>query len=273
MTSEEQEYFSQLVYSHSGISLGQDKTYLFENRLSELAKTIGCPTVTDLYRRAKFNMTHDLVDRIVDAMTTNETLFFRDSAPFDALKNSIIPDIVKRKNVTRNLRIWSAACSSGQEIYSISMLFNENFPDIIANWKVELLASDISTQMLNKAKTGKFSQIEVNRGLPITHLIKYFKQHGSEWMIDEKLKKIIEFKKLNLKDNIVGIGPFDIIFCRYVLIYFDLPVKQRIFKQFTRLLTPEGILFLGSSETIFGITDDFTKVENGKAIYYKTRKI
>jgi chemotaxis protein methyltransferase CheR len=272
MTSEEQTFFSQLVYTHSGIALGADKTYLFDNRLSEVAKSIGCPSLTDLYRRAKFNMTTDLLERIVEAMTTNETLFFRDSAPFDALKNSLIPEIMKRKAATnRTLRIWSAASSSGQEIYSIAMLLQDNFPDLMNNWNVELLASDISMQMVNKAQKGRYSQIEVNRGLPITFLIKYFHQHGSEWLIDEKIKKNIHFKRINLKDTLIGIGPFDLIFCRYVLIYFDLPIKQQIFKQFKKLLASDGSLFLGSSETIFGITDEFAKFENGRAIFYRPK--
>jgi chemotaxis protein methyltransferase CheR len=272
MTAEEQNFFSQLVYSNSGIALGQDKTYLFENRLSEVAKAVGCPTLSDLYRRAKFNMSNDLLDRIVDAMTTNETLFFRDSAPFDAFKQHLIPEIVKRKGSTnKTLRIWSAAASSGQEIYSIAMILHDSFPELMSSWNIELLATDISSQMIQRAQRGRFSQIEVNRGLPITYLIKYFRQQGTDWMIDDRLKKNLQFKKLNLKEDIFGIGPFDLIFCRYVLIYFDLPIKQKIFKQFTKLLAPGGSLFLGSSETIFGITEDFSKVESGRAIYYKVK--
>jgi len=273
MNSQEQEFFSQLVYTYSGIALGPDKTYLFENRLSEVAKAIGCPTLSDLYRRAKFNMTNDLRDRIVEAMTTNETLFFRDSAPFDALRTKIIPDIIKRKsNTSKTLRIWSAACSTGQESYSISMLLHEAFPDIVSNWSVEIFGTDISSQVIDRAKKGRYSQIEVNRGLPITYLIKYFKQHGSEWVLDERIKRICKFQKMNLKDDLTGLGTFDIIFCRYVLIYFDLPIKQKIFKEFTKLLGNDGVLFLGSSETIFGISDDFVKEEAGKAIYYKVKK-
>jgi chemotaxis protein methyltransferase CheR len=272
MTFEEQNFFSQLVYSNSGIALGQDKTYLFDNRLSEVAKAVGCPTLSDLYRRAKFNMSNDLLDRIVDAMTTNETLFFRDSAPFDALKQNLFPEIIKRKsNGNRTLRIWSAAASSGQEIYSIAMILHDSFPELSSGWNIELFATDISSQMIQRAQKGRFSQIEVNRGLPITYLIKYFRQQGSDWMIDEKLKKLVQFKKLNLTDNLLGIGPFDLIFCRYVLIYFDLPTKQKIFKQFKKLLTSEGCLFLGSSETIFGITEEFSKVESGRAIFYKAK--
>ncbi len=273
MNSQEQEFFSQLVYTYSGIALGADKTYLFENRLSEVAKAIGCPSLSDLYRRAKFNMTNDLRDRIVEAMTTNETLFFRDSAPFEALRTKIIPDIMKRKGAgNRVLRIWSAACSSGQEAYSISMMLNESFPDLLSGWNVEISGTDISSQVVERARKGRYSQIEVNRGLPITYLIKYFKQQGSEWVIDDKIKRICKFNKLNLKEDLHSLGSFDIIFCRYVLIYFDLPVKQKIFKEFTKLLGSDGVLFLGSSETIFGISDDFVKEEAGKAIYYKTKK-
>jgi chemotaxis protein methyltransferase CheR len=273
MNSQEQEFFSQLVYTYSGIALGPDKTYLFDNRLSEVAKAIGCPSISDLYRRAKFNMTIDLRDRIVEAMTTNETLFFRDSAPFEALRTKIIPDIIRRKGPTsKTLKIWSAACSSGQEAYSISMLLNESFPDILSSWNVEISGTDISSQVVERAKKGRYSQIEVNRGLPITYLIKYFKQQGSEWVVDDKIKKICKFNKLNLKDSILSLGSFDIIFCRYVLIYFDLPVKQKIFSEFIKLLGIDGTLFLGSSETIFGISEDFIKEEINKAIYYKIKR-
>ena len=273
MNSQEQEFFSQLVYTYSGIALGPDKTYLFENRLSEVAKAIGCPSLSDLYRRAKFNMTTDLRDRIVEAMTTNETLFFRDSAPFEALRTKLIPDIIKRKSASnRTLKIWSAACSSGQEAYSISMMLNESFPDILASWNIEITGTDISSQVVERAKKGRYSQIEVNRGLPITYLIKYFKQQGSEWVLDDKIKRNCKFSKINLKESLSGLGSYDIIFCRYVLIYFDLPVKQKIFKEFTKLLGGDGVLFLGSSETIFGISDDFQKDETGKAIYYRIKK-
>lgn len=273
MNSQEQEFFSQLVYTYSGIALGADKTYLFENRLSEVAKATGCPTLSDLYRRAKFNMSNDLRDRIVEAMTTNETLFFRDSAPFEALRTKIIPDIIRRKGSNnKTLKIWSAACSSGQESYSISMLLNESFPDILAGWNIEITGTDISSHVVERAKKGRYSQIEVNRGLPITYLIKYFKQQGSEWVIDDRIKRICKFSRFNLKDDILSLGSFDIILCRYVLIYFDLPVKQKIFREFIRLLGNDGVLFLGSSETIFGISEDFVKEEAGKAIYYMVKK-
>ena len=214
LTTQEQEFFSQLVYNHSGIALGPEKTYLFENRLSEVAKIVGCPNLAELCKRARANLTTELRDLIVEAMTTNETLFFRDTSPFEALKLKIIPDIIKRKSGTNKvLRIWSAACSTGQEAYSIAIMLNECFPEIVSTWNVEIFGTDISTQVVNKAISGKYSQIEVNRGLPITYLIKYFKQQGSEWIISDKVKRMCKFKKMNLKDNLSSLNSFDIIFC------------------------------------------------------------
>ena len=273
LTPQEQEFFSQLVYNHSGIALGPEKTYLFENRLGEVAKIVGCPNLAELCRRAKTNLTPDLRDMIVEAMTTNETLFFRDTSPFEVMKKKIIPDIVKRKSGTSKvLRIWSAACSTGQEAYSIAIMLNEFFPEIVSTWNIEILGTDISSKVVNKATSGRYSQIEVNRGLPIAYLIKYFKQEASEWIISDKIRRMCKFKKLNLKDNLFTLGSFDVIFCRYVLIYFDLQGKQKIFRDFIKLLGNDGILFLGSSETIFGITDDFQRSAFGEAIYYKLKQ-
>lgn len=273
LTPQDQDFFSQLVYNHSGISLGPEKTYLFENRLGELAKIIGCKDIAELLRLAKTNLTADLRDKIVEAMTTNETLFFRDKSPFEAMRTTLIPNIIKRKSATTKiLRIWSAACSTGQEAYSIAMLLNENFPEILSTWNVEIFGTDISAQVVDKATRGKYSQIEVNRGLPVTHLIKYFKQEASEWVINDKIKRICKFKILNLKDNLSSLNSFDIIFCRYVLIYFDLGGKQKIFRDFMKLLGNEGILFLGASETIFGITEDFQRNDISGAIYYTLKQ-
>jgi len=272
LTPQEQEFFSQLIYTHSGIALGPDKTYLFENRLGEVAKILGLKSLAELHQRAKTNLTNDLRDMIVEAMTTNETLFFRDKSPFEAMRLTIIPEIMKRKSATKVLRIWSAACSTGQEAYSVAMMLNESFPEIMSTWRVEIFGTDISTQVVSKAIEGKYSQIEVNRGLPITHLIKYFRQEGSEWIVSDNLKKICKFKKMNLKENLTALGSFDIILCRYVLIYFDLQGKQKIFRDFNKLLGTEGYLFLGSSETVFGITDDFVRNTTNNAIFYKVRE-
>ena len=269
MISPEQfRFFSELVKQHSGIALGKGKEYLIESRLNELAKVLGLKDLDALYRKAKAAMTPKLKEQIIEAMTTNETYFFRDQHPFDALQKNVIPELMKQNQGKKQLRFWSAACSTGQEPYSIALLIAEHFPALLS-WKTEILATDISKKAVEKGRAGRFTQVEVNRGLPITLLIKYFKQQGAFWIIDEKLKKMIRFKQMNLLSPFVGVGTFDVIMCRYVLIYFDQQTKKAILDKLVKQLNPGGYLFLGATETPIGLPPFMKRTSFGRATCWK----
>lgn len=265
---EQFKFFSQLVKDSSGIALSTGKEYLLESRLNELCKVLGLRNIDALYQQAKFKMTPKLKEQIIEAMTTNETYFFRDQHPFDTLKNHIIKELMEKNQSRKELRFWSAAASTGQEAYSIAMIIQEHFPQL-ANWKVEILGTDISRQAIEKAQAGRYTQVEVNRGLPITMLIKYFKQQGAFWIVQDKLKKLVRFKTFNLLSPFVGVGQFDCIFCRYVLIYFDQETKKKITDKLVKVLRPGGYLFFGATETPVGIDPSMKRVTFGKTVCWK----
>jgi len=256
-------FFAEMVKSSSGIALSSGKEYLLESRLSELAKVLGLRDLDELYRQARFQITPKLKEQIIEAMTTNETYFFRDQHPFDALKTHIIPEILEKNKKMKSQKFWSAACSTGQEPYSIGMIIQEYFP-ILANWQVEITATDISQQAIQKGAAGRFTQVEVNRGLPITLLIKHFRQQGAFWIVNEKLKGLIHFRQLNLLGPFTGIGTFDVIFCRYVLIYFEQETKRQILEKLIKALNPGGYLFLGATETPVGLPAAMKRVPVGR---------
>ncbi len=268
ITPEQFRFFADLVKQHSGIALGKGKEYLIESRLNELAKASGLRDLDALYRKAKTSMTPRLKEEIIEAMTTNETYFFRDQHPFDALKKEIIPELMERNKAKKQLRFWSAACSTGQEPYSIALIISEHFPALLS-WRTEILATDISKKAVEKGKAGRFTQVEVNRGLPITLLIKYFKQQGAFWIIDEKLKRMVRFKTMNLLAPFVGVGTFDCILCRYVLIYFDQATKKSILEKLVKQLNPGGYLFLGATETPVGLPPTMKRVSFGRATCWR----
>ncbi len=245
-------FFSTMVKESSGIALTKGKEYLLESRLNELARVLGLRDLNELYRKAKFNPSPKLKDQIIEAMTTNETYFFRDQHPFEALKKEIIPELIEKRKSKKTLRFWSAACSTGQEPYSIAIILEENFPQL-KTWRREIIATDISQQAIDKGKEGRFTQVEVNRGLPIQLLIKYFRQQGAFWIVDAKLKRLVRFKKVNLMGPLIGINNIDVVMCRYVLIYFDQKTKQAILEKIVKVLNPGGYLFLGATETPVGL--------------------
>lgn len=263
MISPEQfRFFADLVKSASGINLTAGKEYLIESRLNELAKILNLRDLDELYRKAKLQMTPQLKNQIVEAMTTNETYFFRDQHPFDALKTFIIPEFIKTGRAKAGLKFWSAACSTGQEPYSIAMVIAEHFKQLVNS--VEILATDISKQVIEKGTAGRFTQVEANRGLPITMLIKYFKQQGAFWIINDDIKKMVHFRVLNLVGPLTAVGGFDVIFCRYVLIYFDQETKQQIIQKLEKALNPGGYLFFGATETPIGLSPAMERLTIGK---------
>jgi chemotaxis protein methyltransferase CheR len=264
------DYISTMVRDRSAIVLERGKEYLIEARLLPLARTRGTQTVAGLVqelRRAPFGPLRDLV---VEAMTTNETSFFRDSHPFTALSEHILPDLIRARSGERLLNIWCAACSSGQEPYSIAMLVH----DIIGAdpaWRVRMLATDLSPAMLARTQAGIYSQFEVNRGLPAGLLVRHFRKQGLEWQIEEPLRRMVETRVVNLAVELPSMPSMDIIFLRNVLIYFDIATKRQILARVRRVLRPDGYLVLGGAETTLNLDDTFERVQIGRAPVYRLR--
>lgn len=258
-TREEYQFLKNFLYEKIGYNLGDDKEYLAETRIGPLAAVFELGSWVELVQELQRTRRSAIQDAICDAMTTNETSFFRDKKPFAHLVSDCIPKLIQEKQASRTIKIWSAACSSGQEPYTIALTLKENFPQL-AGWNVQILATDISTTVLERARAGDYSQFEAQRGMPIQLLLKYFDQKGDRWIVKDEIRKLIHFRRFNLLDsfNTLG-GPFDIIFMRNVLIYFDSGTKAQIFDKVARTLTPEGFFFLGGTETTLGISDRFVR--------------
>jgi chemotaxis protein methyltransferase CheR len=206
--------------------------------------------------------------RIVDALTTNETSWFRDREPFAALTEVVLPELVKARGSSRKVRLWSAASSSGQEAYSLAITLQENLPP---GWGYEIMGTDISTVMVKRAETAEYSQVEVNRGLPASQLVQYFERAGAHWRITPALRRNVSFRLMNLTTPLPSMQPFDVIFLRNVLIYFDVAVKRTVLQNVARLLRPDGWLFLGAAETTIGIDDNYERVAAGRTSAYRVR--
>lgn len=266
MNPADYEFFSQHVLHTSGLSLGTGKEYLLEARLVPLANSWGLNSLTDLIREIRGgNAT--LAAAVTEAMTTNETSFFRDRVPFDELRDTILPPLISARLSQRRLRIWCAASSTGQEPYSLAMLLRESFPQL-DSWSIDIVATDISRAALDRARAGVYSQFEVQRGLPIQLVMKYFVQHDGGWQVREDLRKLIQWHQINLLDDFSRFGLFDVILCRNVLIYFTNETKGEILKRMSRRLQKDGSLILGAAETVLGICDAFRKVEGLKSAVY-----
>ncbi|MCG8493620.1 MAG: protein-glutamate O-methyltransferase CheR [Sneathiellales bacterium] len=266
MNSQDFQLLSKLVFDRSGLVLTEEKVYLLESRLVPLARQRGMNTLEDLANELRRGNDEKLKEEITEAMTTNETFFFRDTKPFDIFKETVLPRLLETRGSQKTLRIWNAACSTGQEPYSVAMLLKEEAAKM-PGWRVEILATDISNEVLEKAKAGLYSQFEVQRGLPIQLLIKYFQQMGEMWQIDSSIRAMVKFQKTNLLDNLATLGNFDVIFCRNVLIYFDHETKGKVLSQMHKILASDGALFLGGAETVLGICDDFKPVSGLKGVY------
>ena len=266
LTAENFRFLCQTVYQESGIVLDDSKGYLLEARLVPVAKDEGAASLDGLCNLIRSMGGRRVRDKVVEAMTTNETLFFRDLAPFQTLETVVIPELLERQKGSRALRFWSAACSSGQEPYSLAMMWLDmgNLAQ-----EIEILGTDISGEILDKARDGKYMQLEVNRGLPAKYLIKHFMRHNMEWEISSSIRDMVEWKKFNLKDNPVWLGTFDVVLCRNVLIYFDIETKRQILRNIRKTLAPGGYLILGSSETTLNIDETFSRRQVGRAILYQ----
>jgi chemotaxis protein methyltransferase CheR len=266
MTVTDFEFICQILRERSGLVLTNDKAYLLESRLLPVARKWKLATFDDLVRVIRSKMDEAVIRDVVEAMTTNESFFFRDTKPFDQFKALVLPALLKSRAASRTIRIWSAACSSGQEPYSLAMILSESAAQL-NGWKIEIVGTDLSTEILNRAKEGMYSQFEVQRGLPITMLVKYFSQIGDRWQINAKIRGMVQYKEFNLLQDPMALGRFDVVFCRNVLIYFDQPTKTRVLNSVSKLMPEDGFLFLGGAETVLGITDKFQMVPGQRGVY------
>ena len=264
MTPQDYDFLRKLLKERSGLDLSADKQYLVESRLIPLARRAGLPGIAELVAKIKTGA-EALTSDVVEAMTTNETFFFRDKIPFDHLRETILPALVQARASRRSLRIWCAASSTGQEPYSIAMCVKE-FAGL-AGWRVEILATDLSQEVLEKSKAGLYSQFEVQRGLPIQMLVKYFTQIGELWQLNADIRAMVQHRQLNLLQDFSHLGTFDVIFCRNVLIYFDQDTKTGIFDRLSRMLEPDGVLALGAAESVVGISDAFKPYPDRRGLY------
>ncbi len=265
MNQTDYEYLRKLLKDHSGLDLSSDKQYLLESRLLPLARKFGLSGISDLVQKLKSGSTA-CVTQVVEAMTTNETFFFRDKVPFDHFRESIMPEILKARANRKSVRIWCAAGSTGQEPYSLAMCLKE-MGAALSGWRTEILATDLSQEVLEKSKAGVYSQFEVQRGLPIQMLVKYFKQTGELWQINPELRAMVQHRQLNLLQDFSQLGVFDVIFCRNVLIYFDQDTKINIFGRLAKAIEPDGFLVLGAAETVVGLTDVFRPFPDRRGLY------
>ncbi len=260
------EIIAQLLKERSGLALNKEKAYLLESRLNPVARKWNFSGFDELAQAIRNRGEEALLVDVTEAMTTNESFFFRDQKPFDQFNDMVLPHLLEARAAKRSFRIWSAACSSGQEPYTLAMLLQEH-ADKLAGWRVEIIATDLSNEILDKAKEGLYSQFEVQRGLPITHLVKYFVQVGDRWQIADSLRKMIQFQRFNLLDDLSSLGKFDVVFCRNVLIYFDTPTKTKVLNGIADLLPADGFLYLGGAETVLGTTDRFEIMQGQRGIY------
>jgi chemotaxis protein methyltransferase CheR len=268
LTQAEFTYVSQLVRKEASIVLAPGKEYLVEARLIPVARAVGSPSVAEFLAELQRRPDPANQRRIVDALTTNETSWFRDREPFSALTDVVLPELVKSRASTRKVRLWSAASSSGQEAYSLAITMQERLP---AGWNYEIMGTDISTEMVKRAETAQYSQVEVNRGLPAAQLVQYFERAGAHWRITPQLRRNVSFRLMNLTTPLPAMQPFDVIFLRNVLIYFDVAVKRTVLQNVARLLRPDGWLFLGAAETTIGIDDNYERVAAGRTSAYRVR--
>lgn len=264
------DYVRGIVRQHSAIALDESKTYLAETRLVALAQREGIPTVSELVARLRVDRGDVLRRKVVEAMTTNETSFFRDLHPFEILQKVLIPELIQRRARQRSLNIWSAACSTGQEPYSLAMLLRSHFPEL-DTWQIRILASDLSTDVLARARSGRYTQLEVNRGVPAHLLVRHFKRQGLDWYVSDEIRRMIEFQVVNLIGTWPAMLPMDMILLRNVLIYFDSESKSQVFNRIAGSLAPDGYLILGSSETTFFNNDSFERVNLERSCIYRLK--
>lgn len=272
LTSFDSTFLRKLVRDRSGIVLGEDKTYLIESRLMPVTRLHGLASLDGLVAKLRNQPPAALLKQVVEAMTTNETLFFRDAHPFETLGKFVLPDLMKKRAEQKSLSVWCAAASTGQEPYSLAMTIREQVPGLLNGWKLKMLGTDLSSEVLARARAGIYSQLEVARGMPAPLLARYFqRQSDGTWLIREDLRQMFEFRELNLLDNYPFGEKYDVVMMRNVLIYFDLETKKQILAKVRRVMAPDGYFFLGGAETTMNIDDAFERVNDGKGGAYRLR--
>jgi chemotaxis protein methyltransferase CheR len=270
LTATSFDWVRQLVHRESAIVLAPGKEYLVEARLLPIARSMGLPDVGQLVDSVRTRPSPESTRKIVEALTTNETSWFRDGDPFTALTSTVLPSLLSARGPAERLQIWSAACSSGQEPYTIAMLLEDALPN--AATRVAITATDLSRGMVERTRAGRFSQLEVNRGLPAPMLVRHFTRTGTEWEVSPSLRRMVTASECNLAAPLPRLGPFDVVYLRNVLIYFDLPTKQAILRRVRALMRPDGWLFLGAAETTLGVDDSWERVVIGRSSAYRPLK-
>jgi chemotaxis protein methyltransferase CheR len=266
LSPENYQFLKHFVHRESGIALGDDKLYLIQARLQPVLAEERLNSLDDICIKLRAAPTEALRRRVVESMTTHETLFFRDPQVFDTLRHHLFPQLIRLKQATRTLRVWSAACSSGQEAYSLAMLLLELG---LSDWNIEIVGTDLSNPILEKARSARYLQIEMNRGLPAVLLVKYFQRAGLDWQLKDHVRRLARFSMFDLRQNMAALGYFDLVLCRNVLIYFDMDTRRRIFAGIRGQLFPGGYLILGSSETTFNLDTAFQRVTLGGSVVYQ----
>ena len=255
-----------LLKTRSGLAIGPDKLYLLDTRLAPILKRHDLRDLTALAERLRGPRTDTLAQEVVEAMTTNESLFFRDDKPFEHVRTQALPRLHAARAPGTPVRIWSAASSSGQEAYSLAMTLTDMRP-ILGERRVEIIGTDIAREQLARARDGLYSQFEVQRGLPMQLLVKHFRKEAGGWRVAEAIRRMVEFREWNLLADLRPLGRFDLVFCRNVLIYFDQPTKARVLEAIAALMPPDGLLYLGGAETVLGITSRLAPVAGARGVY------
>jgi chemotaxis protein methyltransferase CheR len=268
MTDLEFDVIRRLLRERSAIVLEPGKEYLVETRLAPLLRQLGLKSIGELIVQLRGQPDNGLTRQIVEAMVTTESSFFRDHHPFETMRKVVLPDLIERRRNERRLNIWCAASSHGQEPYSIALLLREHFPEL-SRWQVSLLATDLSREVLARARAGRYHQIEVNRGLPAALLVKYFEQHGTDWQLVQAIRNMVDFQEINLAQPLPPLPPMDLVLVRNVMIYFDVATKKAILGRVARLLRGDGYLLLGGAETTFSLDDSYRRVELLKGGFYQ----
>lgn len=268
MNADDFDYLCGFLKKSSGLILKSDKMYLVESRLLPIVRARKLDGLETLVRNLRFGADSKLIQDVMEAMTTNESFFFRDKTPFDSLRNEILPKFAQTRKTRKQLNIWSAASSTGQEPYSIAMVLKD-MQALLGGWHFDIVGTDISKEVLEKARAGIYSQFEVQRGLPIQMLIKHFKQIGEMWQIEPAIRAMVKFKECNLLADFKGLGQFDVIFCRNVLIYFDQETKKNVLERMAAMMPHDGVLMLGAAETVVGLTNKLVAVKGLRGVYAK----
>jgi chemotaxis protein methyltransferase CheR len=276
ITADDLKIISKYILDISGIELDESKAYLIETRLGGLVKEYQCSSYGELCSRAKIDLSKTLENRIIDAISTKETLFFRDTSPFEVLQHKILPDLIDRRSEKSSgllpipIRIWSTACSTGQEVYSIAIVLRELLPDL-KKYNIKLTGTDISDAAIAQASYGRYNKFEIERGLSKKILQKYFSPNGGNWKICDEIRTMVSFGKRNIIQPFIGMGKLDIIFCRNVAIYFKLEERIKLFEKIAHVLEPDGYLIIGSTESLTGISPTFESKRYLRTIYYQLK--